>query len=106
MIQANENRLVVSLNHIRSYNKDLAEGLLNTPSDYLLAFDKALRDIVQGLVGSAEKIADKNYFIGLEGAFGDHLVSPRALNASFLGKMICIEGIVTKCKSLESIFTS
>jgi DNA replication licensing factor MCM3 len=101
MIQANENRLVVSLNHIRSYNKDLAEGLLNAPSDYLLAFDKALRDTVQALVGNAEKIADKNYFIGLEGAFGDYLVSPRVLNASFLGKMICIEGIVTKCKKWQ-----
>lgn len=32
-------------------------------------------------------------------SFGAKHVSPRTLAASFLGNMVCVEGIVTKCES-------
>lgn len=50
------------------------------------SFEKALNEITQ-----------LEFHLGLEGSFGDNLVSPSALDSSSLGKMICIEAIVTRC---------
>lgn len=46
-----------------------------------------------------EKIpsAKVRYHLGFTGPFGDHLHSPRSLASNFLGKLVCVEGIVTKC---------
>ena len=46
--------------------------------------------------------------IGLEGNFGTNQVSPRGLLATFLSRLVCIEGIVTKCslvrpKTVQSV---
>jgi DNA replication licensing factor MCM3 len=38
------------------------------------------------------------YTIGLEGHFGAHEITPRELNASNIGQLMLVEGIVTKCK--------
>lgn len=32
-------------------------------------------------------------------SFGAKHVTPRSLSAHFIGNMVCVEGIVTKCKS-------
>lgn len=37
------------------------------------------------------------YYIGFSGSFGDNHVNPRTLRAMYLGKFVCIEGIVTHC---------
>ena len=37
-----------------------------------------------------------HFHVGFIGSFGAHHVSPRGLLASYLGKMVCVEGIVTK----------
>ena len=41
----------------------------------------------------------KNFYVGFEGAFGKHAVSPRNLTSIHLGHTVMIEGIVTRCKS-------
>ena len=46
---------------------------------------------------------DANYvkedlFIAFEGSFGNKHVTPRTLTSNFLGNLVCVEGIVTKCK--------
>lgn len=38
-----------------------------------------------------------HFYVGFKGSFGDHHTTPRTLRAEKLGKMICIEGIVTRC---------
>lgn len=38
-----------------------------------------------------------NFFVGFEGSFGGQHVTPRGLSARMLGKMVCVEGIVSKC---------
>ena len=35
--------------------------------------------------------------VGFTGPFGFHRVTPRDLMSSFIGTMVCVEGIVTKC---------
>lgn len=39
-------------------------------------------------------------FVGFEGSFGSKHVSPRTLNTRNLGNLVCVEGIVTKCKGV------
>lgn len=42
----------------------------------------------------------EEFFIGFEGSFGSKHVTPRTLNSQFLGNLVCVEGIVTKCKQI------
>jgi len=60
-------------------------------------FQKALRELVTQLDSDYAARHDE-FFIGLEGSFGAHHVTPRTLTADSLGHTVCIEGIVTKCK--------
>jgi DNA replication licensing factor MCM3 len=67
--------------------------------DFLPPFDKALKDICLTLQNPLkERIDDKPFYIGLEGAFGEHQVRCGHLNASHIGQLISIEGIVARCK--------
>ncbi|KDQ54871.1 hypothetical protein JAAARDRAFT_196259 [Jaapia argillacea MUCL 33604] len=98
MLREDRNRLIVNVDDLRDYRRDFADGLLKQPVDFLPAFDDALLNVVK-LVYDAEKqeVEGKSYHIGLSGSFGDHHVSPRTLLAIHLGKMISLEGIVTRC---------
>ncbi|KAG6814038.1 hypothetical protein H0H92_003888 [Tricholoma furcatifolium] len=109
MLRDDLTRLIVNIDDLRDYNREFADGLLKEPTDYLPAFDDALSSIVQR-VHDTEKheIASKSYRIGFSGSFGDHHVSPRTLHAGHLGKMISLEGIITRCslvrpKMLKSV---
>ncbi len=97
MVENKEQRLIVNLNHLRKYNQEYAKGLLDAPMDYLPCFDKALRDVVEAAYAPGAQDANKLYYVGFEGSFGANLVSPRNLCAKYLGKMMCVEGIVTRC---------
>lgn len=69
---------------------------MNRPHEWLPIFEAALlRHVREKYIATPEKVA-KEYFIGYEGAFGSYKVSPRQLTTSFIGKMVCVEGIVTK----------
>lgn len=48
----------------------------------------------EGEVGAAE---EATLHVGFEGEFGSHLVSPRSLTATYITRLVCVEGIVTKC---------
>jgi len=62
----------------------------------LVAFEKALKDFVSSLDPDyLRKLPD--LYIGLEGSFGSKHVTPRTLTSSYLGQIVCLEGIVTKC---------
>ena len=38
--------------------------------------------------------------VGFEGPFVSRRVTPRDLLSNFIGSMVCVEGIVTKCTTL------
>jgi DNA replication licensing factor MCM3 len=74
-------------------------SLLKEPLSFHPAFDLALRDVVVSIADIVKYPGAKDavYYVGLRGSFGDHHVNPRTLRANMLGKMISIEGIVTRC---------
>ncbi|KAF8202956.1 MCM2/3/5 family-domain-containing protein [Pholiota molesta] len=109
LLRTDQTRLLVNIDDLRDFNREYANGLLKNPVDYLPAFDHALTEVVKH-VYDAEKhdISTKTYHVGFTGSFGDHHVSPRTLHAAHLGKMISLEGIITRCslvrpKMLKSI---
>jgi DNA replication licensing factor MCM3 len=62
----------------------------------IVCFEKALKDIVSR--SDPEFVKETELNIGFEGSFGDRHVNPRSLKSDLLGKMVCCEGIVTRCK--------
>lgn len=109
MLREDRNRLIVNIDDLRGYQREFADGLLKEPVEYLPAFDEALLQVITA-VHDADKheIDGRAYRVGFSGSFGDHHVSPRTLSAAQIGRMISLEGIVTRCslvrpKMLKSV---
>lgn len=96
MISDSQYRLIVNINDLRRKNEKRASQLMNKAFEELIAFQRALKDFVASIDGTYAKQYE-DFYIGLEGSFGAKHVTPRTLTARFLGCMVCVEGIVTKC---------
>ncbi|KAK3087981.1 hypothetical protein FSP39_013043 [Pinctada imbricata] len=100
MITNDEVRLIVNINDLRRKYPKRTQSLLNDSFEELVAFQRALKEFV----ASADPVYSKNredFFIGFEGSFGAKHVTPRSLTSRFLGNMVCVEGIVTKCSLIR-----
>ncbi|GAV66455.1 ketoacyl-synt domain-containing protein/MCM domain-containing protein/Ketoacyl-synt_C domain-containing protein [Cephalotus follicularis] len=95
MINLKRRRLIINISDLHSF-RDLAPRVLKNPSEYLQLFCDAATD-------SACKIDPKylkegeQVLVGFEGPFVSRRVTPRELLCEFIGSMVCVEGIVTKC---------
>ncbi|KAM4689772.1 maternal DNA replication licensing factor mcm3 [Discoglossus pictus] len=96
MIGANEHRLTVNLNDLRRKNEMRASTLLNNAFGDVIAFQRALKELVASIDATYAKQFEE-FNVGFEGSFGTKHLSPRTLTAHFLGSLVCVEGIVTKC---------
>lgn len=96
MISENKSRLIVNINDLRRRNETRAAKLMNHAFEELLAFQRALKDLVATVDATYAK-QHEEFFIGLEGSFGSKHASPRTLTSRLLGSMVCVEGIITKC---------
>ena len=79
-------------------------SLLKDPLNFLPAFDHALKEVVVSVHDPIKNlnVQESVFYVALRGSFGDHHVNPRTLRAAMLGKLISIEGIVTRCTSSSS----
>ncbi|KAI8646099.1 MCM2/3/5 family-domain-containing protein [Parasitella parasitica] len=105
LVLQNSRRLIVSIDALRQWDRELALELMSNPAECLPAFDSALMKLVE--IGYPN-LKDIPFYVGFKGSFGDNHVNPRTLRAMYLGKFVCIEGIVTRCslvrpKVLKSI---
>lgn len=75
--------------------------LMNKAFEELLAFQRALKDLVASVDATYAK-QHEEFYIGLEGSFGSKHVTPRTLTSRLLGTMVCVEGIITKCEATVS----
>ena len=55
MLNRGLRRLIVSIDEVRSHNRELADGLLNQPFDYTQAFDHALKQVISTLPNRSTK---------------------------------------------------
>ncbi|XP_036437512.1 MCM3 minichromosome maintenance deficient 3 (S. cerevisiae), like [Colossoma macropomum] len=96
MVSEGQSRLIININDLRRRNEKRAKELLKNAFSELVAFQKALKDLVASIDATYAKQFDE-FHVGFEGSFGNKHVSPRTLSARFLGNLVCVEGIVTKC---------
>ncbi|KAI1852483.1 hypothetical protein JX265_011118 [Neoarthrinium moseri] len=103
MLQKNQRRLVVNIDHVRDHNPELAEGLLFEPFDYTLAFNHALKEIVKTEPAARKDQTDPDvlYYCAWAGSFGLNACNPRTLGSHHLNHMVSIEGIVTRCSLIR-----
>ncbi|KAH7128649.1 DNA replication licensing factor MCM3 [Dendryphion nanum] len=98
MLNRGHKRLTVSIDEIRSHNRDVANGLLNDPFNFTLAFDRALKAVIKTLPDRPqhETGEDARYYCAFVGSFGEFACNPRTLSSTQLNHMVSLEGIVTK----------
>jgi DNA replication licensing factor MCM3 len=103
MLQKNQRRLVVNIDHVREHNAEMAEGLLSNPFDYTVAFNHALKEIVKTVPQARpdQVDADVLYYCAWAGSFGLNACNPRTLSSQHLNSMVSIEGIVTRCSLIR-----
>ncbi|PNF28221.1 DNA replication licensing factor Mcm3 [Cryptotermes secundus] len=93
-------RLLVNVNDLRHRNPVRAASLLNNAFEEQLAFQRALKEYV-GSVDPTYAKDTEELFVAFEGSFGNKHVTPRTLMSRFLGNLVCVEGIVTKCSLIR-----
>ncbi|KAF5272308.1 hypothetical protein FQR65_LT04966 [Abscondita terminalis] len=96
LLADNGKRLIVNINDLRKRNPERAKGLLDNAFEELVAFQRALNQHIGELAPDRMK-EQEEFYIGFEGSFGNKHVTPRSLHSRYLGSLVCIEGIVTKC---------
>lgn len=90
----------VSVNIIKKVINQFIFRLLNDTLNEQLAFQRAIKEFVGGIDTSYAK-ENEEFHVGFEGSFGAKHVTPRTLTSRFLGNLVCVEGIVTKCRALN-----
>lgn len=73
---------------------------MNTAFEELIAFQRSLKELVASVDATYAK-QHEEFYVGLEGSFGSKHVTPRTLTSRLLGSMVCVEGIITKCKLIR-----
>lgn len=96
MINENRHRLVVNINDLRRKKPTRARAMIDNSFEELTCFHRALKEFVSAVDATYSKNFDE-FYVGFDGSFGAAHVSPRTLISSFIGTMVCVEGIVTKC---------
>eukprot|EP00954_Amorphochlora_amoebiformis_P016617 1304496-Amorphochlora_amoeboformis.AAC.1 len=92
-------RLVVDVNELRDYDSKMCAKLLKHPMECIAPYRRAAREFIT-TVGSA-KIDHKKINIGFDGSFGGRNISPRELSAEYLGSIVSVKGIVTRCTAVR-----
>ena len=72
--------------------------LIRTPTEYLAPFEEALEDVVRNQ-DPKYLLEGQQVNVGVVGSMGFHRVTPRQLLSNFLGTLVQVDGIVTKCAS-------
>ena len=77
--------------------------MIRNPAEYMQPISDALTDVTRNVDPKYLKEGER-VLVGFSGPFGFHTVTPRDLMSSFIGSMVCVEGIVTKCNYFLLIY--
>ncbi|XP_059440284.1 DNA replication licensing factor MCM3 isoform X1 [Corylus avellana] len=95
MINHKHRRLIVNISDLHSF-RNLGTRILKSPSEYMQSFCDAVTDAAKGIDPKYLKEGEQ-VLVGFEGPFVSRRITPRELLSEFIGSMVCVEGIVTKC---------
>jgi DNA replication licensing factor MCM3 len=71
---------------------------MRNPGEYIQSISDALTEVTWNKRPKHLREGQR-LLVGFSGPFGFHKVTPRDLMSSFIGSMVCVEGIITKCMS-------
>lgn len=98
IVKGDQTRLILNVDDLRDHSRALTEKLLKNPVETLPALEQALQFSIKAVVDEQKYVVmGGHYRVGLSGSFGENHLSPRTLRAEHLGRMISIEGIITRC---------
>lgn len=89
--------VLINMNKINFFS------LLEHSFDEIIPFQRALKTFVENVDTDYAK-GRTDFFIGFEGSFGRKHTTPRTLTSRFLGNLVCVEGIVVRCKLKMNVF--
>ncbi|XP_010481469.1 PREDICTED: DNA replication licensing factor MCM3 isoform X1 [Camelina sativa] len=96
LVQQKRHRLIVDISHIHDYFRDSSSRILRNPNEYMQSFCEAATEATRGIDPKYLKEGEQ-VLVGFEGVFVSRVVTPRELLSEFIGSLVCVEGIVTKC---------
>ncbi|CAI9087943.1 OLC1v1022151C1 [Oldenlandia corymbosa var. corymbosa] len=98
MINRQERRLIIKLSHFYNHREgaDIARRLLQNPGEYVQPLCDSMTEMVRSIDAKYLKEGEQ-VLVGLDGPFVSRRVTPRDLLSGFIGSIVCVEGIVTKC---------
>lgn len=101
MITNNERRLIIDLSRISNHLPNKKQSLLQQFREEEVLLKLALKKFVESM---DREYANryKEFFVGFEGSFGSHHVTPRTLKSCYLNKLVNVEGIVSRCSVIRS----
>jgi len=118
MVAEDGTRLVVHVGDVREFAQDhlpadatgrgdVAERAQRKPHDYLPYWGLAVAEAVErrAAIDYLKKGAGarrRTYNIGIEGPLGPHaVVTPRTLTSTFMGQLVMVDGIITRCSLIR-----
>ncbi|KAK2976476.1 hypothetical protein RJ640_020517 [Escallonia rubra] len=97
LISHNRRRFIVDLAlFFSTEHAALARRILQNPSEYIQPLCDYVTETVRSVNGKYLKEGEQ-VLVGFEGPFVSRRVTPRDLLSGFIGSMVCVEGIITKC---------
>ncbi|KAI7748745.1 hypothetical protein M8C21_020213, partial [Ambrosia artemisiifolia] len=97
MIHNNRRRLIFQLTHLFQRGaEDLARRLLQNPSEYIQSLADFITERTRSIDPKYLKEGEQ-VLVGFDGPFVSRKVTPRDLLSEFIGSMVKVEGIITKC---------
>ncbi|CAI6375559.1 unnamed protein product [Macrosiphum euphorbiae] len=102
MINENGRRLIIDIDDVRKYNFNSAKQLISNYTDEEVELKRAIKECVRSINTDYENKYGE-FFVGLYGSFGRQHVTPRTLRSKFLGSLVCLEGVVTRCSEVKTV---
>nr|XP_043621766.1 DNA replication licensing factor MCM3 [Erigeron canadensis] len=97
MIHNKRRRLIFQLSLLFQHDaQHLARRLLQNPVDYIQPISDFITERTRGIDPKYLKEGEK-VLVGFDGPFVSRKVTPRDLLSEFIGSMVKVEGIITKC---------
>jgi replicative DNA helicase Mcm len=99
LIKMNQRSLIVDFDDLIIYNRDLASYILDHPTEALNAFSEALKAIIERENSEYARTV-KRFYVRIRNP--PEILKIRSLNSDYIGKLVAIEGIVTRITRIEA----
>ncbi|CAI6357834.1 unnamed protein product [Macrosiphum euphorbiae] len=101
MILNNDRRVIIDLSKISYHLPNKKLLLLHQFREEEALLRLALKKVVESCDHEYANLHEE-FFVGFDGCFGSHHVTPRTLKNFYLNKLVNVEGIVSRCDVVRS----